>query len=215
MHFDALKDPAFRRDAGLLALVAAPFFLNDFAFMAIETPLEWLAADYGSKILALAILFAVLPLRRAVAGTLAPPRASAEAAVLAVACAAFIVGADWLLRVPVDIEIAALKLFQYPKLDSPVLYWTDLTFGLVLTAVSEELVFRGAFARLMAPAFSGAAAMTVASAVFFALIHWSHGTTAMAVAFIAGLLLMALYRRAGSLLPPMAAHYLVNLWDFV
>jgi len=215
MHFDALKDPAFRRDAGLLALVAAPFFLNDFAFMAIETPLEWLAADYGSKILALVILFAIPTLRHAVAGTVALPRLPLEAAVLAVVSAAIIVGADWLLRVPVDIEIAALKMFQYPKLDSPVLYWTDITFGLVLTAVSEELVFRGAFARLMAPAFSGATAMIVASAVFFALIHWSLGTTAMVVAFVAGVVLMALYRRTGSLWPAMAAHYLVNLWDFV
>lgn len=215
MPVDTLKDRSFRRDVGLLLLVAAPFFLNDFVFLRTETPLGWLAADYGSKVLALVILFAVLPLRRAVAGTMAPPRAPAEAVVLAVACAAFIIGADWLLRVPVDIEITALKLFQYPKLDSPVLYWTDITFGLALTAVSEELVFRGLFARLMARALPGAAAMIVASAVFFALIHWSYGVTAMVVAFVAGLLLMALYRRAGSLLPAMAAHYLVNLWDFV
>jgi len=85
----------------------------------------------------------------------------------------------------------------------------------MLTAASEELVFRGAFARLMARWLPGAAAMTIASAAFFALIHWSHGVTAMAVAFVAGVVLMALYRRAGSLLPAMAAHYLVNLRDFL
>ena len=215
MAAEKLTNPTFRRDVAFLALVAAPFFLNDFLFLQTETALGWLAADYGSKILALAILFAIPTLRRAVAGTVALPRLPLEAAVLAVVSAAIIVGADWLLRVPVDIEIAALKLFQDPKLDSPVLYWTDITFGLVLTAVSEELVFRGAFARLMARALPGAAAMVVASAVFFALIHWSHGVTAMAVAFVAGLVLMALYRRTASLLPAMAAHYLVNLWDFV
>jgi len=215
MPTDTLKDPAFRRNLGLLALVAAPFFLNDFLFLQTETALSWLAADYGSKFLALAILFAVVPLRQAVAGTVALPRVSWEAALLAVVAAAIIIGADWLLRVPVDIEIAALKLFQYPKLDSPVLYWTDITFGLVLTAVSEELVFRGAFARLMAAYLPGAVSMIVASALFFALIHWSHGTTAMAVAFVAGLVLMAFYRRTGSLASAMAAHYLVNLWDFL
>ena len=198
-----------------MALVSAPFFLNDIAFMATDTAPGWLAADYGSKILALVILFAIPTLRHAVAGTLVMPRAPIEAAVLAVAAAAVILGADWLLRIAVDIEISGLKLFTYPKIDSAVLYWTDITFGLVLTAVSEELVFRGLFARLMAPLLPRAAAMIVASAVFFALIHWSHGTTAMAVAFVAGLVLMAFYRRTGSLASAMAAHYLVNLWDFL
>jgi membrane protease YdiL (CAAX protease family) len=32
---------------------------------------------------------------------------------------------------------------------------------------------------------------------------------------VAGAALMALYRRTDSLLPPMAAHYLINLWDFL
>lgn len=214
MNNDALKGPVSHRDIALLALVSAPFFLNDIAFMATETAPGWLAADYGSKILALAILFAAAPLRRAVAGTAAPPRAIPEACVLTVVAAAAIIAADWLLRVPVNIEIESWVLFTYPALDSPVLYWTDITFGLALTAFSEELVFRGLFARLMAPIFPGALAMTVASAVVFALIHWSHGVTAMAVAFLAGLVLMALYRRTGSLLPAMAAHYLVDVWDF-
>jgi len=215
MSFDTLKDPAFRRDASLLALVALPFLVNDLVFLSAGTALEWLAADYASKILALAILFAVAPLRRAVAGTMALPRATLEAAAVAVVAAAVVIGADWFLRAGVDIEIEALVLFKYPKLDSPVLYWTDITFGLALTAASEELVFRGLFARLMARWLPGAVAMAVASAAFFALIHWSHGVTAMAVAFVAGVVLMALYRRAGSLVPAMAAHYLVNLWDFL
>lgn len=214
MNIAPSQDPLFRRNAALLLLVAAPFFLNDFAFMAAKTSLEWLAADYGSKILALAILFWVPTLRRAATGTMALPRAPLEATVLAVACAAVIIGADRFLRSGVNIEVESLVLFTYPKLESPVLRWTDITFGLALTAVSEELVFRGLFARLMAGAFPGAAAMMVASAVFFALIHWSHGTTTVVVAFVAGLALMALYRRTGSLLPAMAAHYLVDLWDF-
>jgi uncharacterized protein len=206
---------SLKRDLVLLGLVSAPFFLNDFAFMAMETAPRWLAADYGSKILALVILFSMAPLRQAVAGTVALPRATYEAAALTVVAAALIIGADWLLRGPIDIEIESWVLFKYPKLDSAVLYWTDVTFGLALTAVSEELVFRGLFARLMAPVIPGAVAMTVASAVFFALIHWSHGVTSLVVAFLAGLALMALYRRTGSLLTAMAAHYLVNLWDFV
>jgi len=53
------------------------------------------------------------------------------------------------------------------------------------------------------------------SALVFALIHWSHGVTSMVVAGFAGVALMMLYLRTGSVLPGIVAHYAVNFWDFV
>ena len=214
MSIISLNAPAFRRDAGLVLLATLPFFLNDFVFLQTKTALAWLAADYGSKLLALGIVFGVAPIRRALSGTLALKRPAWETAILALLAWAFIVGVDHFFRAVVPIEVEAMALFKYPKLASPVLYWTDVTYGLLLTAISEELVFRGVFAGLLARYFTGEAALALASAVLFASVHWSHGLTAMIVAFLAGLALMALYRRTGSLLPAMAAHYLVDLWDF-
>jgi membrane protease YdiL (CAAX protease family) len=166
-------------------------------------------------LLALGIVFWVAPIRRAIAGTLALKRPAWEAAALALLVAAFVIGIDHFFRHVAPIEVAAMVLFKYPKVDSPILHWTDVTYGLALTAISEEIVFRGLFAGLLARCFNGEAGLALASALFFALVHWSHGLTAMAVAFTAGVALMALYRRTGSLLPAIAAHYLVNLWDFV
>ena len=211
----APRNPAFRCDAALVVLAALPFFLNDFLFLRTTTGLGWLAADYGSKLLALAIVFALPALRRALAGTRPIRRPLWRAAALALLVAAFVTVADYFFRVVAPIEVEAMVLFKYPKISSPVLYWTDITYGLALTAVSEELIFRGLFARLLARHCASETVLIAASAVFFALIHWSHGLTAMVVAFVAGAALMALYRRTDSLLPPMAAHYLINLWDFI
>ena len=205
---------SLKRDLVWFGLVSAPFFLNDFVFLQTKTALAWLAADYGSKLLALGIVFGVAPIRRALSGTLALKRPAWEATVLALLATAFIVGVDHFFRKVAPIEVEAMVLFKYPKIASPVLHWTDVTYGLALTAVSEELVFRGVFAGLLGRYFSGEPTLALASALVFALVHWSHGLAAMAVAFLAGLALMALYRRTGSLLPTMAAHYLVNLWDF-
>ena len=42
-----------RKHQVLFLLVLAAFFLKDFVFMASQTAEEWLAADYGSKIVGL------------------------------------------------------------------------------------------------------------------------------------------------------------------
>jgi hypothetical protein len=198
-----------------LALLTAPFFLNDFIFLNIETAPQWLAADYGSKMLALIVLFAVLPLRRAAANTIKLKATLKEAVTLAVLSTGAVIFANYFFRVLVPIEIESLVLFRYPPLPPGLFYWTDITFGLALTAVSEEFVFRGVFAVLAARYLSRTAAMVLVSAIVFALIHWSHGLTSMVIAGIAGVVLMVLYLRTGSVLPGIAAHYAINFADFL
>ncbi len=193
----------------------APFFLNDFIFLNIETAPQWLAADYGSKLLALIILFAAVPLRHAAASTIKLKAPLKDAVTLAVLCTGAVIFADYFFRVLVPIEIESLVLFRYPPLTPGLLYWTDITFGLALTAVSEEFVFRGVFAVIVARYLPGTAALVFVSAIVFALIHWSHGLTSMVVAGIAGVALMALYLRTGSVLPGIAAHYAINFADFL
>ncbi len=208
-------EPNLKRDVGLLALLTAPFFLNDFIFLNIETAPQWLAADYGSKMLALIILFAVLPLRRAAASTIKLKAPLKDAVILAVLCTGAVIFVDYFFRVLVPIEIESLVLFRYPPLTPGLLYWTDITFGLALTAVSEDFVFRGVFAVVAARYIPRTAAMVFVSAVVFALIHWSHGLTTMVVAGIAGVVLMALYQRTGSVLPGIAPHNAKNIADLL
>ena len=216
------------RDLALFALVAAPFFLNDFLFIASQTAGQWLAADYGSKVLALAILFAVPAFRANALASFARPRSTSSAgasdpsAVLAwgwglavaVLAAALIVSLDNGVAIPLADALPDLALFSYPAIEAPALYWFDLTAGLALTAIAEELVFRAAARDVLARLFSGEVAVVVVSALVFAAIHWANGVGGLVLAFIAGVVLMGLYRWTGSIVPPMVAHFGVNLWDF-
>jgi len=86
----------------------------------------------------------------------------------------------------------------------------DLTVGLALTAVAEELVFR----RLYLDAFGARLSplpLYVLSAAVFAAVHWSIGLGTVAGTFVVGLMLLWLTRRTGSVLPAIAAHYVINL----
>ena len=114
-----------------------------------------------------------------------------------------------------DIFPPELILFRYPKIEQPALYWIDLTFGLALTAVAEELVFRSIARDFLGRYMSSTLAIVAASALIFAAIHWSHGIGAMVTALFAGAVLMALFMRTGSVVPCMIAHYAVNAADFL
>ncbi len=116
MSSEKPKSPSFWPDMGLLALLTAPFFLNDFIFLNIETAPQWLAADYGSKLLALIILFAVAPLRHAAASTIKLQAPLKDAFTLTVLCTGAVIFTDYFFRVLVPIEIESLVLFRYPPL---------------------------------------------------------------------------------------------------
>ena len=56
--------------------------------------------------------------------------------------------------------------------------------------------------------------MVLVPSLIFALIHWGSGVGLMVSAFFAGIALMALFLRTGSVLPGIAVHYLINLIAF-
>ncbi len=132
----------------------------------------------------------------------------------AVLAAALIVGLDNGVAMPLADALPDMALFAYPAIETPALYWFDLSAGLALTAVAEELVFRTVARDVLARLFDGEAAVVVISALIFAAIHWANGVGGLVLAFIAGVVLMAVYRRTGSIVPAMVAHFLVSLWDF-
>ena len=204
-----------RQYAILFLLVLAPFFLNDFAFMASRTAEQWLAADYGSKAVALVLIAAFAALRGPALASMPRRGWTAEGLLLAAVCALAILAVDALVTEARDFFPEELILFRYPKIEQPALYWIDLTFGLALTAVAEEAVFRAIARDFLARYMSGAFAVVAASALIFAAIHWSHGIGAMLTALFAGAALMALYMRTGSVAPCMIAHYAVNAADFL
>ena len=199
----------------LFLLVLAPFFLNDFAFMASRTAEQWLAVDYGSKTAALFLIAVFARLRGPSMASLPRRALTTEGLLLAAGCALAILAVDLVVTEARDFFPEELILFRYPNIEQPALYWIDLTFGLALTAVAEELVFRAIARDFLERYMSGTFAIVAASAVIFAAIHWSHGIGAMVTALFAGAALMVLYMRTRSLVPCMITHYAVNAANFL
>lgn len=214
---DDRRQRTSRSDLVLVALAAAPFYLNDLLFIASRTVEQWLFADYGSKVLGLALLLAFAPLRAAVRASLALRRPWPEAAGWAVLATIAIVGLDqgttWLKR-EFGESLPWAALFDYPAIEDPVLRATDLTLGLFLTALSEEFLFRGVLGVVGARYVANRILLSILAALAFALIHWAQGAFDLAFTFAAGLILMALYWRTGSTIPGIVVHYVVNLVSF-
>lgn len=192
----------------IYALAVIPFFANDVGFILAENAGTWLAVDYGSKLAALAVVALAPSLRRTVQEGSGRPRApwhaAVAAAVISVIAIALFAAID-ALGLDRDTMLQAF----YP-LDETWLLAFDLTAGLAITAVAEELLFRRLFLdvfrkRLAVPALYGA------SAALFAAIHWSNGLGTMGGALLTGLMLLWLTRRCGTVLPAIAAHYVINL----
>jgi membrane protease YdiL (CAAX protease family) len=90
----------------------------------------------------------------------------------------------------------------------------DLTVGLILAVIAEELVYRKLMMDVIETYTKKPLAIYLTSAVIFALLHVNQGTVTTALAFFAGLILMFLYRWSGRLSVAMIAHYFADLIIF-
>lgn len=104
--------------------------------------------------------------------------------------------------------------FGYGIITVDVIFWLDMTLGLVLVAVSEEWVFRQLAHRRGALLGHSPARIVFESSAAFALIHLPKGVSAVAITFLFGLIAMMLYRRTGSFFLLVLIHYFVNLASF-
>lgn len=105
-----------------------------------------------------------------------------------------------------------LRQNLYPYIESFDLWLFDLTIGLVLVAVAEELAFRKVFHGLWQD--RGWPALSLVSSVAFGLLHAPQGALAVVSTAFAGVLLMKAYRASGTLWVPIGLHYAANLVVF-
>ena len=88
--------------------------------------------------------------------------------------------------------------------------WPGVALALLPAAMLEELLFRslplGGLTWLIAPHW-----LMWPLAVFFGLLHWPQGGWGVAGTALAAILLSLLFLTTGSIWPPLAAHYVMNL----
>lgn len=203
---------------GLVALAIAPYWFNDFLFIELvkgEPGWPVYLTDYLTRILGLAILLLLPPLRGlALAGEGRRLDWWFVLPFLGVAYG-FHQLADIYILAPVNGAMPDFVLFQYPATGFDWLDVFDLTAGLLLVAVSEELLCRRVAFRYLERLGLGAPAVLLVSTLMFALMHWSGGLGALGYTFVLGGMLAGIYMWQRSLVLVIFLHYMINLIDFI
>lgn len=200
----------------VLLLLAGPFFVNDLANIFVESWRLWLSIDYlFTKLLPGLIIIYLLRRKRLT---------FAEFGLVSHPLTAFLVGFVIAVLVAVSVDQNAYTMIYtfpgyrplggIPLITNTFWQWFDLTIGLLLVGVVEELVFRGYMHTVISRYTRNPVAIVTISAIFFGLIHWSLGLHAVLVTAVIGAFFMIVYLRSRSLPAVMLAHFLVNFIDY-
>jgi membrane protease YdiL (CAAX protease family) len=200
----------------VLALLVAPYLLNDLANIFVHEPVAWLVCDYGSRVFSFACLAGLV--RRGVLGRadfqLQRPvwsRAAAAALIGTAGGLVLLIGPPG--RALLD-AFSPTQIGAIPAIHPPWLHRVDYVGGLALVAVSEELVFRGAVPRLLLRAGVSPAVSLLVSAAAFGVAHWSLGVGSVLQTAAIGVVLGGCAQFGRGLWPVILAHYAIDLVAF-
>ena len=197
-------------------LLASPFYLNDFANLYVKNWRWWLFVDYaGVKIFPFLVALWLIysnKMRASEFGLKTQSTMSSLMVFLIVAIVGTVIdqnGYQLMAKLPGYPPLGGM-----PSITSPVWNWIDLTFGLLMVGICEELVFRGFMHTFISRYTENSCAIVLISSVAFGLIHWSLGLHVVLVTSTIGAILMIAYLRTRSLPPIMLAHFAINFIDF-
>lgn len=201
------------RESILVGILFIPFFLNDFFLISAPSAPWVLAVDYVSKLLPLAMLACMPSLWWAVRDSMTrrPEWGMVWKLVLIFSAMASIC---YLISDAIDERLPETVLFDFPPIDDPLLYLFDLTFGLTLNSISEELIERGILGSVLLRRGNGPLFIVLVSSLIFALTHWSAGAGNVFATFVFGAIFMAMFLRTGSIWPGVVLHTAYNIVVF-
>ena len=219
-EISAMRENGKEENNGLyiltVVLLASPFYLNDFTNMYIKNWRWWLFIDYvGLKFFPLVFALWLIHSKKMMAAEFGLKTQSTMSAFVVF----LIVG---LVGTVIDQNAYQLiaKLPGYPPLGgmpeikSPVWNWVDLTFGLLMVGICEELIFRGFLSTFISRYTENSYTIVMISSVAFGLIHWSLGLHVVLITTTIGAVFMIAYLRTRSLPAIMLAHFAINFIDF-
>ena len=200
----------------VLLVLAAPFYLNDFASITVKDWRWWLAIDYVAvKLFPLAVVAWLIASRRI---QLAEFGLTVQGAVPFLAAFSVAALAGTLIDQNAYELLKALPgyapLGGMPEIRNDAWNRFDLGVGLLLVGVLEELVFRAYAYTVIRRYTANPAAIVAISAVAFGLIHWSSGLHTVLITAGIGALLMVVYMKTRSAPALMLAHFAINFIDF-
>lgn len=204
--------------AKLLSLIVLIllFLLNDIPLIYAHTYISWLLIDYSVRLLALFIIFYLIKHKISV---------SSEFGLIKIGIKQFILWSIVLSVTGVMIDQIGYKLIEkilpkfqimsYLKVENTLIKVFDLTAGLLLVSVTEELIFRGYYFSVLRSYTKSPFIIISTSSLMFGLIHWSLGLHGIIVAAMWGILPMIAMWKTGSVYPAIIAHYVTDFVSFV
>lgn len=106
------------------------------------------------------------------------------------------------------------RWLRFPPYPNAYIEWTDLTLGIALVALSEELVFRWYPSILARHAGWSVGNLYWISGISFVLIHIPQGPNTMILSFVFACILMTFHRRYQSILAPILLHFVYDVLAF-
>jgi len=199
-----------------LILLINPFYLNDFVNMHVKSWCWWLFVDYaGVKLFPFLVVFWLIrskKMRASEFGLTTQTMPSFLSVFLAVAFVGTVIdqnGYQLIAKLPGYSPLGGM-----PAISNPIWDWIDLTFGLLMVGILEELVFRGYMHTFISRYTQSPFAIVMISSIAFGLIHWSLGLHVILITSTIGAVFMIAYLRTRSLPAIMFAHFAVNFIDF-
>ena len=197
-------------------LIFAPFYLNDVSNIFISNWRWWLFIDYiFVRLFPLVLIFRMLSGNRVSPEAMGIGPQSILSSIIV-----YIVGtlAAILILQNQSFILNGIPGYQplgvIPKIFHADWRWFDLTAGLMVAGVVEELVFRGYLYSFLRRFTDRSLHIVLISAVAFGLIHWSLGFHHVIATSVIGGIYMLLYIRTRSLPALVFAHYTVNFIEY-
>lgn len=199
-----------------VVLLASPFYLNDFTNMYIKNWRWWLFVDYvGLKFFPLVFAFWLIHSKKMRAAEFGLKKQSTMSAFVVFLIVGFV---GTIIDQNAYQLIAKMPgyppLGGMPEIKNPVWNWVDLTFGLLMVGICEELIFRGFLYTFISRYTKNSYSIVMISSVAFGLIHWSLGLHVVLITTTIGAVFMIAYLRTRSLPAIMLAHFAINFIDF-
>lgn len=202
--------------ASILILLVTPFYLNDLANMYVADWRAWLLIDYVTvKLFPLLLIGWLIGSRKcspADLGLTRPRPATFLFVFIVVTLAGVLIdqnGYALLAGLPGYGALGGM-----PPITNNAWNWIDLTAGLALVAIVEELVFRGCMLSIIRCYTKSSLMIIATSSLAFGLIHWSLGLHAVLITALIGAVFMIAYLKTRSLWAIMLAHFAINFIDF-
>lgn len=206
-----------KRDLSLYAVIIGTFLfmINDITFFFIIDPFAWILTDYAFRILVLLALAAPILKKETDLRSLGFKRLDFAPLVL------WTLVLTLLNAFPITYLMDILRntypgqsLIHFPEINNKFLKYFDLSFGLILVAFSEEVLFRGYYVVLLKKYLKSNAAVMIISSVCFGLIHWGLGWIDVIETSSWGLIVIYSVYRSGSIYPAILSHFFINFIFF-